>query len=196
MSSLASASSSPSSSSSMSFPIVVIAIVGILGTAAFLLIYYIFVIKCCLNIRISEPDRILRRISRSRRRLQGHFSFTSASAPIERGHGLDPSAIRSIPTFRYSSAAAPLAAECAVCLLEFRENERLRRLAGCGHAFHIDCIDTWLESNASCRLHRHRARVECELPALSGGGNEFSGGGERGDRNGGEVGGEGGEHGG
>ncbi|KAI0513920.1 hypothetical protein KFK09_009952 [Dendrobium nobile] len=163
MSSLSSSSSSssPSSSSSMSFPIVVIAIVGILGTASFLLIYYVFVIKCCLNIRISDPDRILRRLSRSRRRLHRRFSFTAA-VPVERRHGLDCSAIRAIPTFRYSSSDAPPAVECAVCLLEFREDELLRRLPGCAHAFHIDCIDTWLESNASCPLCRSEVTKPAE----------------------------------
>lgn len=137
----------------MSFPIVVIAIVGILATATFLLAYYIFVIKCCLNAHRSDPDHILRRLSRSRRLLQRHFSSASA-APVDRRHGLVPSAIRAIPTFRYASSVAPAAAECAVCLLEFRDEERLRRLPVCAHAFHIDCIDTWLESNASCPLCR------------------------------------------
>uniref|UniRef100_J3MBM0 RING-type domain-containing protein n=1 Tax=Oryza brachyantha TaxID=4533 RepID=J3MBM0_ORYBR len=44
--------------------------------------------------------------------------------------------------------------ECAVCLSEFVERERVRLLPNCSHAFHIDCIDTWLLSNSTCPLCR------------------------------------------
>ncbi|GFQ06016.1 RING-H2 finger protein atl52, partial [Phtheirospermum japonicum] len=44
--------------------------------------------------------------------------------------------------------------ECAVCLSEFRENESLRLLPKCRHAFHLPCIDTWLRSQSSCPLCR------------------------------------------
>lgn len=44
--------------------------------------------------------------------------------------------------------------ECAVCLSEFEEGEKLRVIPYCCHAFHIDCIDVWLQSNANCPLCR------------------------------------------
>jgi hypothetical protein len=44
--------------------------------------------------------------------------------------------------------------DCAVCLCEFAGEDRLRLLPLCGHAFHIDCIDTWLLSNSTCPLCR------------------------------------------
>lgn len=44
--------------------------------------------------------------------------------------------------------------DCAVCLCEFSEQDELRLLPLCSHAFHIDCIDTWLLSNSSCPLCR------------------------------------------
>ncbi|KAM7256660.1 hypothetical protein ACFE04_012401 [Oxalis oulophora] len=40
--------------------------------------------------------------------------------------------------------------ECSVCLNEFKEEESLRLLPECSHAFHTPCIDTWLISHTSC----------------------------------------------
>nr|XP_009588993.1 RING-H2 finger protein ATL46-like isoform X2 [Nicotiana tomentosiformis] len=44
--------------------------------------------------------------------------------------------------------------DCAVCLCEFSEHDKLRLLPLCSHAFHIHCIDTWLLSNSTCPLCR------------------------------------------
>lgn len=44
--------------------------------------------------------------------------------------------------------------DCLVCLSEFQENEVLRLLPKCNHAFHIPCIDTWLRSHTNCPLCR------------------------------------------
>ncbi|VVB13947.1 unnamed protein product [Arabis nemorensis] len=44
--------------------------------------------------------------------------------------------------------------ECSVCLNEFEEDESLRLLPKCSHAFHINCIDTWLLSHKNCPLCR------------------------------------------
>ncbi|ODV88436.1 hypothetical protein CANCADRAFT_146458 [Tortispora caseinolytica NRRL Y-17796] len=46
---------------------------------------------------------------------------------------------------------------CLVCLSEFEEDELLRKLTGCAHYFHRDCIDTWLTTGRnSCPLCRER----------------------------------------
>lgn len=41
-----------------------------------------------------------------------------------------------------------------MCLSEFQEDESLRLLPKCNHAFHIPCIDTWLRSHTNCPLCR------------------------------------------
>ncbi|KAG8640936.1 E3 ubiquitin-protein ligase RHA2B [Manihot esculenta] len=44
--------------------------------------------------------------------------------------------------------------ECAVCLSEFLEGERVRKLK-CKHTFHRDCLDKWLQQYlATCPLCR------------------------------------------
>ncbi|CAA0831599.1 RING-H2 finger protein ATL2 [Striga hermonthica] len=75
----------------------------------------------------------------------------------ERRAGLDPAVLSALPVFVFSAAppqeGRPLL-ECAVCLSEFEEKEIVRLLPGCGHSFHIECIDMWFHSHATCPLCR------------------------------------------
>ncbi|XP_047175459.1 RING-H2 finger protein ATL46-like [Vigna umbellata] len=69
--------------------------------------------------------------------------------------GLDQAFIDGLPVFQYKEIKGlkePF--DCAVCLCEFSEKDKLRLLPMCSHAFHISCIDTWLLSNSSCPLCR------------------------------------------
>ncbi|KAL8113191.1 hypothetical protein AgCh_020487 [Apium graveolens] len=51
-------------------------------------------------------------------------------------------------------------ADCTICLSEFRDDESLRLLPKCNHAFHIACIDTWLRSHKNCPFCRAPIAVE------------------------------------
>ncbi|XP_043706868.1 RING-H2 finger protein ATL46-like [Telopea speciosissima] len=69
--------------------------------------------------------------------------------------GLDQAFIDALPVFLYKEIMGlkePF--DCAVCLCEFSEQDKLRLLPICRHAFHINCIDTWLLSNSTCPLCR------------------------------------------
>ncbi|KAJ0052729.1 hypothetical protein Pint_02674 [Pistacia integerrima] len=69
--------------------------------------------------------------------------------------GLDQAFIDALPVFLYKEIVGlkePF--DCAVCLCEFSEKDKLRLLPMCSHAFHINCIDTWLLSNSTCPLCR------------------------------------------
>ncbi|MFS7970640.1 putative transcription factor C2H2 family [Helianthus anomalus] len=70
--------------------------------------------------------------------------------------GLDQTFIDALPVFMYNKVVgANEPFDCAVCLCEFSENDKLRLLPTCSHAFHINCIDTWLLSNSTCPLCRN-----------------------------------------
>ncbi|KAG6529480.1 RING-H2 finger protein ATL16-like [Zingiber officinale] len=133
----------PPTPSSPPPPILAVAIFGILTTVILLLSYYLFVTKC--------------RTGRRR------------SPPADQPHGLDPSLIRSIPVVSFTAAADDdeQSSQCAVCLNEFQNMERLKRLPGCSHTFHIDCIDTWLQFNPNCPLCRSdvAAAAAAAMPA-------------------------------
>ncbi|KAJ0981370.1 hypothetical protein J5N97_009625 [Dioscorea zingiberensis] len=72
--------------------------------------------------------------------------------------GLDPSTLASFPTMPYSEAREHKlglgALECAVCLLEFEDDETLKLLPRCCHVYHSDCIDAWLASHVTCPVCR------------------------------------------
>lgn len=75
--------------------------------------------------------------------------------------GIDKTVIESLPFFRFSSLkGSKQGLECAVCLSKFEDIEILRLLPKCRHAFHIDCIDYWLEKHSSCPLCRHKVSAE------------------------------------
>ncbi|XVF28623.1 hypothetical protein REPUB_Repub15cG0046100 [Reevesia pubescens] len=142
-------------SSDTSFPIIAIAVIGILATAFLLVSYYIFVIKCCLSWHRID---LLRRFSLSQRRSED--PLMAYSQEMEH-RGLDESVIRSIPIFQFKKSGGNNIdfgvrsfCECAVCLNEFQEDEKLRIIPNCCHVFHIDCIDVWLQTNANCPLCR------------------------------------------
>ncbi|KAL0794261.1 hypothetical protein Bca101_065638 [Brassica carinata] len=71
-------------------------------------------------------------------------------------YGVDQSLIDTLPVFHYKSITglkiSPF--DCPVCLCEFETEDKLRLLPTCSHAFHVDCIDTWLLSHSTCPLCR------------------------------------------
>lgn len=75
--------------------------------------------------------------------------------------GVDKTVIESLPFFRFSSLkGSKEGLECAVCLSKFEDIEVLRLLPRCKHAFHIDCVDQWLEKHSSCPICRHKVSAE------------------------------------
>ncbi|KAK6140923.1 hypothetical protein DH2020_025316 [Rehmannia glutinosa] len=81
--------------------------------------------------------------------------------------GIDRNIIESLPFFRFSSLkGSKEGLECAVCLSKFDDTEILRLLPKCRHAFHMNCIDKWLENHSSCPLCRYKFDVS-DLKSLS-----------------------------
>ncbi|XP_073120410.1 E3 ubiquitin-protein ligase ATL42-like [Henckelia pumila] len=80
---------------------------------------------------------------------------------MSRFSGLDRTIVESLPFFRFSSLkGSKEGLECVVCLSRFEDSEILRLLPKCRHAFHMNCIDKWLEKHSSCPLCRYRFDVE------------------------------------
>ncbi|PIN09894.1 hypothetical protein CDL12_17519 [Handroanthus impetiginosus] len=83
--------------------------------------------------------------------------------------GLNSKVVRSLPKFTYDSSSGGGSAECAICLTEYADGEELRVLPQCGHGFHLQCVDMWLESHSSCPSCRRNLVVSrCEKCAAGG----------------------------
>ncbi|CAN0901615.1 RING-H2 finger protein ATL43 [Linum grandiflorum] len=88
-------------------------------------------------------------------------------ALLRKNSGVDRSVVESLPLFRFSSLRGQKdGLECAVCLNRFENPEVLRLLPKCRHAFHVDCVDTWLDAHSTCPLCRHRVHPEDVLIAI------------------------------
>lgn len=81
-----------------------------------------------------------------------------ANDNCSRRGGLDNAVVESFPVFPYSSVKESKIGsndlECAICLNELEDRETVRLLPICNHLFHIDCIDAWLYSHATCPVCR------------------------------------------
>ncbi|PIN06349.1 hypothetical protein CDL12_21098 [Handroanthus impetiginosus] len=144
--------SNPSSSSSSGtrispavlFIIVILAVLFFISGLLHLLVRFL-----TKNPSPSQPDRNLEPSSSDalQRQLQQLFHLHDS--------GLDQAVIDALPVFSYKEVVGPKEPfDCAVCLCEFSETDQLRLLPLCSHAFHINCIDTWLLSNSTCPLCR------------------------------------------
>ncbi|CAO2832670.1 unnamed protein product [Amaranthus hypochondriacus] len=122
-------------------------IIIVLIAALFFMIFFSIYIRHCTEESSSTTNngvmgRAIGSIRRSRRAQRG----------------LDPNIIQNFPTFDYSAVKSSKigndALECAVCLMEFEDNDRLRLIPKCDHVFHPDCIDAWLVGHTTCPVCR------------------------------------------
>lgn len=112
----------------------VIVVLSIMLTITLVLVAYV---KCC---RVNPSDRD---------NVPGLAGLGSTFS------GVDKQVIEALPVFKFSSLrGSKEGLECVVCLSKFEDSETLRLLPKCKHAFHVNCIDKWLERHSSCPLCR------------------------------------------
>ncbi|XP_040377296.1 E3 ubiquitin-protein ligase EL5-like [Oryza brachyantha] len=126
---------------------------GIVTVATVLLVFAAFTLAfVLLQCYCDDRRRAVSTSGRRRRRPGGPVAGSG-------GGGVDPEVLRSLPVTVYR-AQPPAAAkgedgvECAVCLAELEDGEEARFLPRCGHGFHAECVDVWLESHSTCPLCR------------------------------------------
>lgn len=141
--------SSPIRSENHPMPYFFVILLCVLGAMFVFICYMITLKKYNMNMRRSDAN-----LSGND---DGFVDESDMDHPIWYVHtiGLPRSVIESIPEFKYIKIDYLIdGIDCSVCLSEFEENESLRLLPKCSHAFHIPCIDTWLRSHKNCPLCR------------------------------------------
>lgn len=123
---------------------VVIGVLAIMFSLTFLLLVYA---KCC-----HRPSSL---------QILNHEVFGDFTRSASRASGIDKTVIESLPFFRFSTLKGwRNGLECSICLSKFEDVEILRLLPKCKHAFHINCVDQWLERHSGCPLCRCKVSEE------------------------------------
>ncbi|KAL4182027.1 hypothetical protein AMTRI_Chr12g273960 [Amborella trichopoda] len=149
---------SPSSGDSRISPSILLIII-ILSIIFFISGILHLLVRFFIRPQTREPDD-LENVTAFQGQLQQLFHLHDA--------GVDQSFIDTLPVFFYKAIIGlknPF--DCAVCLCEFEAEDKLRLLPKCSHAFHLQCIDTWLLSHSTCPLCRGSLLPDFSAPNCS-----------------------------
>ncbi|GJN06991.1 hypothetical protein PR202_ga24776 [Eleusine coracana subsp. coracana] len=136
----------------------------------------LFIVFVCSRLACALHRRHRRRTRRRRAAPLPHYAVSSTyyvfpvpwtRQPAAGGNGgLDPAAVAAFPTRAFdrrgSADSSDAEAQCVVCLAEYEDKDMLRFLPYCGHNFHMECIDLWLEQNSTCPICRISLRDNLE----------------------------------
>ncbi|EEF48567.1 ring finger protein, putative [Ricinus communis] len=147
----------------------VIILVSVLASFFLVVSYYVIIAKSCPGWCSSRNNRAPQ--SEADNTDEEFLDENQVDHPIWfiTTAGLQQSIINSITVCKYKKGEGLIeGTECSVCLSEFQQDETLRLLPKCNHAFHISCIDTWLRSHTNCPLCRaHIVHDPVPTPLIS-----------------------------
>ncbi|KAL8516774.1 hypothetical protein ACS0TY_015147 [Phlomoides rotata] len=117
-----------------------ISLLGVVFTFTAILAYHLVLVKYCIRRHASSAAAA---------------QSTAASKPPT---GVDEKVLRTIPIVAFSAVKRGMEDdqldECVVCLGELEDEDLVRLLPNCKHAFHASCIDQWFAAHQSCPMCR------------------------------------------
>ncbi|KAL0338533.1 UNVERIFIED_CONTAM: RING-H2 finger protein ATL52 [Sesamum angustifolium] len=115
-----------------------ISMLGILLTSLALVVYHFFLIKYCMS--------------------RHHTATTQPEPAAPSPTGIDDKLLQTIPVFTFSAVKRDMdQEECVVCLGELEDDDMVRLLPNCKHAFHLPCIDRCTRSSSSVPSPREQS---------------------------------------
>ncbi|KAK2376510.1 RING-H2 finger protein ATL63 [Trifolium repens] len=135
--------------------IMLAAIISLLLVILFVLLLHIYA-KCFLLAQSNSqfpPRRRQAPVNISDVPIPSNFHHHFNIGRFERQpKGLESTIVSTIPTFVSEEKTEEL--ECVICLSYIEKGEFVRKLPKCGHVFHVECIDMWLNSHCNCPICR------------------------------------------
>lgn len=130
-------------------------IMGVLTTTFSLTFLLLVYIKHCNNVGntfVPSSTNIANAVNPPQGEARSHERKNS---------GIEREVVELLPAFRFGSLRGQKEGlDCAVCLNGFDDAEVLRLLPKCKHAFHVECVDTWLGAHSTCPLCRYKVDPE------------------------------------
>ncbi|CAK9224769.1 unnamed protein product [Sphagnum troendelagicum] len=166
-------------------PSMAIIVVVLVGAFIFVAFFSVYMRRCARGLEVHHGNnitssRVAQRRVAAAAAAAAFASEDQLSLDLHRGQGIDKALVEAMPVVSYSVVKESLkegrrggskeSLDCAVCLNEFDQDEHLRLLPGCNHAFHLDCIDVWLQSHSTCPLCRSNLRPLFKELVEGGGG--------------------------
>lgn len=125
------------------FTPLLISLAGIATSTFAILAYHTIVLRYCL---------------RGRRQQQQERQQLANGLRGQSTIGVDQKILDTIPILSYTTKKCELfrvdQTECAVCLGDLEDEDKVRLLPNCRHAFHVPCIDRWFLGHSSCPVCR------------------------------------------
>ncbi|KAJ4811984.1 RING-H2 finger protein ATL79 [Rhynchospora pubera] len=118
--------------------------------ANMLIILIILACAAALAFSLHAAGRLILRLITLRRH---------SASPNKTQNGSTSGATSSPIVFSAEMRLARAEAECAICLSEFLEGERVRVLPNCGHGFHAICVEEWIVTRSNCPTCRTTCHV-------------------------------------
>ncbi|XP_030924358.1 RING-H2 finger protein ATL64-like [Quercus lobata] len=123
------------------FTPLLISLAGIAACTFAIIAYHTIVLRYCLRGRRQQEQEQLTN------GLRGQSTI-----------GVDQKILDTIPILSYTTKKCELfrvdQTECAVCLGDLEDEDKVRLLPNCRHAFHVPCIDKWFLGHSSCPVCR------------------------------------------
>lgn len=142
-----------------------VTLTGRIMVSTIIALFFVVIIILCIHIltRVFLWRRSSRGSYRRRR-----FVFVEGEM-VAQGlrRGVDPIVMKYLPVVVFSGMEFNEGLECAVCLGEVAEGEKVRILPNCSHGFHVGCIDMWIQSHSTCPLCRSPVDPRASVPRNS-----------------------------